>query len=178
MTTNWAGNIAYGAARWHWPETVEQLQELVSRSRQLRVLGSRHSFNRIADTPGDLISLDKLDPAVTIDRARMTVTASAGVRYGQLGQQLHQAGFALHNLASLPHISVAGAIATGTHGSGDSNGNLATAVAALEYITSGGEVRTVRRGDPEFDGFVVSLGALAPVVRVTLDVEPAYRVRQ
>jgi len=180
MTTNWAGNIAYGAARWHWPETVEQLQELVSRSRQLRVLGSRHSFNRIADTPGDLISLDKLDPAVTIDRARMTVTASAGVRYGQLGQQLHQAGFALHNLASLPHISLAGACATATHGSGDSNGNLATAVAALEIVTASGERLALSReesGD-ELNGAVVGLGGAGVVTKVTLDISPAVAVRQ
>jgi xylitol oxidase len=81
-------------------------------------------------------------------------------------------------MASLPHISVGGAIATATHGSGDAHGNLATAVAALELVTSSGDLVTAARGDPEFDGLVVGLGSLGAVTRLTLDVEPAYEVRQ
>ena len=127
---NWAGNYTYSAARLHYPETVEQVQDLVSRSAKVRALGSRHSFNDIADTPEDLISLARLDRVVALDRERSTVTVEGGARYGQLGQYLHAEGYALHNMASLPHISVAGAVATATHGSGDANGNLATAVAA------------------------------------------------
>ena len=180
MTTNWAGNITYSAAHWHKPETVDQVQEAVRRSRRVRVLGSRHSFNHIADTPGDLISLEHFDPVVTIDRERLTATVAGGVRYGQLGQQLHQAGFMLHNLASLPHISIAGACATATHGSGDRNGNLATAVAALEIVTASGEVVTLSReesGDV-FDGAVVSLGGLGVVTQVTLDITPAVDMCQ
>jgi xylitol oxidase len=178
--TNWAGNVTYGAARWHWPETVEQVQEVVNRSRRVRVLGSRHSFNRIADTPGDLISLEHFDHVVTIDRERLTATVAGGVRYGQLGQRLHQAGFMLHNLASLPHISIAGAGATATHGSGDRNGNLATAVAALEIVTASGELVTLSRENTggAFDGAVVGLGGLGVVTRVTLDISPAFEVRQ
>src|SRR5262245_18681662 len=131
---NWAGNYTYSAARLHHPKTVEQVQELVSRCRKLRVLGSRHSFNAIADSQEDLVSLENLDRMVAFDDARRTVTVYAGVRYGQLCPQLHREGYALHNMASLPHISIAGACATATHGSGDGNSNLATAVAAMELV--------------------------------------------
>src|SRR5215203_5061767 len=105
---NWAGNLTYGAANLHYPETVEQVQAVVRNSSKLKVLGSRHSFNTIADTSGDLISLEHFDPAITLDRERRTVTVAAGIKYGHLSQQLHREGYAVHNLASLPHISVAG----------------------------------------------------------------------
>jgi xylitol oxidase len=178
--SNWAGNITYQAARWHWPETVEQVQELVAHSHKLRVLGSRHSFNSIADSPGDLISLERFEPVVTLDRQRLTATVNAGVRYGQLGQYLHQQGYALHNLASLPHISVAGACATATHGSGDRNGNLATAVSALEFVAASGEVVVLSREQhPEqFNGAVVGLGGVGVVTRMTLDIAPTFEMRQ
>ncbi|HEX8229823.1 MAG TPA: D-arabinono-1,4-lactone oxidase [Chloroflexia bacterium] len=180
---NWAGNYTYTAPRLHYPETVEQLQELVSRSGKLKVLGSRHSFNDIADTPGDLVSLDRLgtsDPLVTLDRERHTATISAAARYGQINRQLHREGYALHNLASLPHISVAGACATATHGSGDRNGNLATAVSAMEIVTADGSVVNLSRGQDgdEFAGAVVGLGGLGVVTRLTLDVVPAFDMRQ
>jgi xylitol oxidase len=122
---NWAGNYTYRAARLHRPKTVEQLQELVARGSKLRALGTRHSFNDIADSSEDLISLEHFNQIMELDREHHTVTIEAGVRYGELGRWLHQKGYALHNLASLPHISIAGACATGTHGSGDQNGNLA-----------------------------------------------------
>lgn len=178
---NWAGNVTYSAARLHCPTTIEQLQELVVRSTcKLRVLGSRHSFNTIADCAEDLVSLENLDQTITLDRQRSTVTVSAGITYGQLCPQLHRTGYALHNTASLPHISVAGAIATATHGSGDSNGNLATAVAALELVKADGELITLaRENDGErFNGAVVGLGGLGVVAKVTLDVAPTFAVQQ
>jgi alditol oxidase len=141
------------------------------------VLGSRHSFNDIADAD-ELLSLDWLPAGVAVDHAAGTVSCSGAVRYGELAAALAAEGMALANLASLPHISVAGAVATGTHGSGDANGSLATAVAGLELVTASGETLTASRGDPDFDGLVVGLGALGVVTRVTLDVEPAYQVRQ
>ena len=174
---NWAGNYEYRAERLHRPATIEQVQEIVASAQQLRVLGSRHSFNAIADS-AELISLDGLPPDIVVHRAAGTVGCAPGVRYGELARALAVEGFALHNLASLPHISVAGAVATATHGSGYANGNLATAVAGLELVTSDGELLRVQRGDKDFDGLVVGLGALGAVTRVTLDVEPAYEVRQ
>src|ERR671920_1914136 len=126
----------------------------------------------------ELVTLDALPPDIVVDRAARTVSCSAAMRYGELAEALHAEGLALRNLASLPHISVAGAVATATHGSGDRNGNLATAVAGLELVTSGGEIIGISRGEPDFDGLVVGLGALGAVTRITLDVEPAYEVRQ
>jgi xylitol oxidase len=174
---NWAGTHAYRATRIHRPSTVAELQEIVAGAPRIRVLGSRHSFNDIADS-AELVSLEGLRADTVVDRERMTVSVGAGVRYGELAEALNAEGVALHNLASLPHISVAGAVATATHGSGDGNGNLATAVAGLQLVTSDGELIDVARGDPDFDGFVVGLGALGAVVRVMLDVEPSYEIRQ
>jgi len=178
--SNWAGNYQYDAARWHYPETVEQVQELVIRCHKLKALGSRHSFNSIADTAEDLISLDHLDQVLALDRERHTVTVEGGVKYGQLGQYLHREGYALHNLASLPHISIAGACATATHGSGDNNGNLATAVSAIEIVTANGELVVLSREQhgAQFPGAAVSLGGLGVITKLTLDLVPAFDMRQ
>jgi xylitol oxidase len=178
--SNWAANQRYGAARVHYPETVEDVQEIASRSTTLKALGTRHSFNDIADTRGDLVSLERLDEIVSIDSAARTVTVGAGVRYGRLCATLHAAGFALPNLASLPHISVAGACATATHGSGDANPVLAASVAALTMVAADGRIVNLARnrdGDA-FLGAVVSLGALGIVTELTLDVVPTFSMRQ
>jgi xylitol oxidase len=178
--SNWAGNYTYRAAQIHQPETVEQIQELVRRSQKIKALGTRHSFNDIADSPGDLISLEHFDKIVALDSDRRTVTVEAGVRYGQLARWLHGEGYALHNLASLPHISVAGACATATHGSGDRNGNLATAVSAMEFVTGEGDVVALSRAEnPEqFEGAVVGLGGIGVITRLTLDVSPTFQMQQ
>ncbi|MEW9530176.1 D-arabinono-1,4-lactone oxidase [Microbispora sp. NPDC049125] len=178
--TNWAGNITFGAERVERPTSLEQVRSLVGRSPKIRPLGSGHSFNDIADSPGSLISLDGLPSGVEIDGASGTVKVGASVRYAELGRRLHAEGYALANLASLPHISVAGSCATGTHGSGDTAGNLATAVSAIEMVTADGDLVELSRdadGD-RFDGAVVALGALGVVVTLTLDLVPAFEVRQ
>ncbi|MFJ7749666.1 FAD-binding protein [Arthrobacter sp. NPDC097144] len=175
---NWAGNLRYSAAEIAQPTTVEELQALVAAAPSVRAVGTRHSFNDIADSSGLMVNLEKLNGAPVLDEAAMTVTVPAGIRYGDLAGFLVERGYALHNLASLPHISVAGAVATATHGSGNRNGNLATAVAALELVTAEGGLLRVDRSSPDFNGMVVSLGALGIVTRITLDIEPAYEVRQ
>ena len=174
---NWAGSHEYRARALHRPATLDEVRAIVARAPRVRVLGSRHSFTDIADSE-ELIALDGLPAAVAVDRAAGTASAAAGMTYGALAEALGPEGAALHNLASLPHVSVAGAVATATHGSGDRNGSLATAVAGLELVTSGGDIVTMARGDADFDGLVVGLGAAGAVTRVTLDVEPAYEVRQ
>jgi alditol oxidase len=177
---NWAGNFEYNAAEIHHPKTLEQVKELARRGKKIRVLGSRHSFNRIADTTHELISLEHLGQVIALDKERLTITVAGGVRYGELSQYLHREGFALHNLASLPHISVAGACATATHGSGDSNRNLATAVSGMEIVTADGEVIVVSReqdGDL-FHGMVVGLGGFGIVTKLTLDIQPTFDVQQ
>lgn len=176
--TNWAGNVVFAARRYHRPTSVPELQKIVAGADRARVLGSGHSFNRMADTGGDLISLAALPRVVEISADRTSVRVDGGIRYGDLVADLDAAGLALHNLASLPHISVAGAVTTATHGSGERNGNLATAVAAIELIRPDGEQVTLRRGDPDFAGAVVGLGALGVVTALTLDVVPAFEIRQ
>lgn len=176
---NWAGNVAFAARRIHRPASVDELRRLVAGSERIRALGTAHSFSRVADGTGDLVETGGLPADLALDRERGTVTVGAGVRYGELGGFLHERGLALANLASLPHLSVAGACSTGTHGSGSRNGCLSTAVSALEIVTADGDLVTLRRGsDEDFAGAVVGLGLLGVVVRLTLDVRPAQAVRQ
>jgi xylitol oxidase len=177
---NWAGNHEISAARLHEPDSIERVQEIVRGARSVRVLGSRHSFNDIADSPGDLLSLARIPRTVEIDPAAPSVMVDGGIRYGELCGPLDTAGYALHNLASLPHISVAGACATATHGSGDRSGGLATAVSAMEVVTADGSIaRFARDREPgELDGAVVSLGGLGAVTKLTLDVQPTFLMRQ
>jgi alditol oxidase len=178
--SNWAGNYVYRAARLHQPKTVEQIQELVTHSDKLKALGTRHSFNDIADSAGDLISLEHFDKVVGLDPERRTVTVEAGIRYAQLARWLHGEGYALHNLASLPHISVAGACATATHGSGDHHGSLATAVSGMEMVTGSGDRLTFSREQDrdQMDGAVVGLGGLGVITKLTLDVSPTFEMQQ
>ena len=175
---NWAGNHTYVAERVHRPRSVEELREIVAGVERVRAFGTRHSFTDLADTPGELVSTQRLPEEIRIDAPAAQVRVSGGVRYGRLAQHLARNGWALANLASLPHISVAGAIATGTHGSGDRIGSLATAVAGLELVGPNGGLLHVTRDEPDFPGYVVSLGALGIVTHVVLDIEPVYAVRQ
>ena len=174
---NWAGNYHYGARVVHRPQTVEEVQALVSVAPRIRALGTRHSFTGIADSTA-LISLAELDSEIAIDGTAGLVTVPAGMTYAELSAALNSAGWALANLASLPHISVAGAVATATHGSGDAKGNLATSVVALELVTADGELLRTERGDADFPGLVVGLGAFGVVTRVTLAVEQYYEISQ
>jgi xylitol oxidase len=178
VSTNWAGNVTYRATETHAPTSVEQLQEIVAGSDRIRAVGSRHSFNAIADTDRAQVSVASLPPRLDIDETVREVTVAGGLRYGELVERLDAAGWALGNLASLPHISVAGAVATGTHGSGDRNGSLASAVSAVELVRPDGELVEVTRGDADFAGTVVSLGRVGVVTAVSLDVRPTFHVRQ
>lgn len=177
---NWAGNLTYSTSNVFEPKTVEEVQEIIKKCKKVRALGTRHCFNRIADSDENLLSTKNLNDISTIDATSRTITVGAGIRYGEFCAQLHEQGYAIHNLASLPHISVAGACATATHGSGMSNGNLATPVSAIEMVTASGELVSLsREKDPEaFHGAVVGLGALGVITKVTLDLIPAFSVRQ
>jgi alditol oxidase len=176
--TNWAGNYTYGAGQLLVPRSLDEVRAAAASSPALRVLGSMHSFNDIADSEGDQLSLTGLDPEIAIDSAARTVSFTGGVRYGELARALDDQGWALANLASLPHISVAGAVATATHGSGDRNRVLSTSVVALDLVTSSGELVRLRAGDVDFAGAVVGLGALGVVTRVELAIEPTFQVAQ
>ena len=176
---NWAKNITYGAPRQHQPSSVEELQGLVRSSSKVKALGTRHSFNQSADTPGDQIEMTNLNRILGLDTEGRTVTIEGGVRYGELCTYLDRRGYALHNLASLPHISVAGACATATHGSGLKNGNLATSVRSVDIVQADGSLVTLRRGrDADFHGAVVGIGALGIVARMALDLLPSFQMGQ
>jgi xylitol oxidase len=176
--TNWAGNITFGAARVHRPGTLDELRSVVAASDRVRALGSGHSFSPVADTTADLVSVAGLPATVDISTDRTTATVAAGMRYGEVAVALQAQGLALHNLGSLPHISVAGAVATGTHGSGPTLGSLSTAVRGLDLVTATGALLRLDRTDPRFPGAVVALGALGVVTAVTLAVQPTYDVAQ
>ena len=176
--TNWAGNITFGAPAFYCPASLGELRAVVGRARQVRVLGTGHSFNDMADSPGAQVSLAGLPPEVEVDSAASLVRVAAGLSYAGLAGELDRRGFALRNLASLPHISVAGACATGTHGSGPANQNLSAAVTGLELVTADGDVVELSRGDDGFGGAVVHLGALGAVTRLILEVVPSFQVSQ
>ena len=177
---NWAGNVEYGTDRVYSASSVEEVQEFVRKQSKLKVLGTRHCFNHIADSHDQFLSMKTMDKVVDLNAEARTVTIESGMTYGKLCPILESKGWALHNLASLPHISVAGACATATHGSGIRNGNLSTAVSGIEFVNAAGDVVKLSRAkDGEtFLGAVVGLGALGAVTRVTLDLQPSYQIQQ
>lgn len=178
--TNWAGNLTYSTDVLYSPKSLEEVQEIIRKADKIRPLGSKHCFNTIADSKVAQISLKSFNEVISLDKENSTVTIGSGMRYGDIAPYLLENGFALHNLASLPHISVVGAAATATHGSGVNNGNLATSLSAIEFVNAEGEIVSLSRekdGDT-FAGAVVNLGALGVVTKVTLDLVPAFEVRQ
>jgi alditol oxidase len=174
--TNWAGNVRFAPAAFAEPGSVSELQDRVASARQVRVLGSGHSFSPLAATDGLQISLRQLVSPAEVDPAARTASVCAGATYAQIGAELDAAGWALANMASLPQITVAGACATATHGSGLTNRCLAAAVTELELVTADGSLRTL--GTPDLAGAVVSLGALGVVTRLRLAIEPRFEVAQ
>ncbi|HEU5267217.1 MAG TPA: FAD-binding protein [Jatrophihabitans sp.] len=175
---NWSGNVAYSTEVLHRPAGVDQLQQLVADAPRIRALGTGHTFNTITDTDGALVTLAGLDPIVHIDPAARTVSAAAGMRFGELSSQLDAAGWALPNLGSLPHISLAGACATGTHGAGNANRCLAAAAVGIDFVQADGTLVSLDASDPAFPGSVLALGALGIATSLTLAIEPAFQVRQ
>ena len=175
MIANWAGNITFTAPDLLRPRSVGELRAMVARTPKVHALGAGHSFSPVADSPA-LITLDSLPQEIEIDSGNAAVRVSAGMRYAELAGHLDARGFALGNLASLPHISVAGAVATGTHGSGDRNGSLATAVTGIAMVTADGDLVTI--GQDEISGSVVALGGLGVVTSLTLALVPSFTIRQ
>lgn len=176
--TNWAGNQQYSARGLLRPHSIDELCEQVASSSKVKPVGSRHSFSTIADTAGDMLDLSALPRFFDLAEESRTVTIDAGMRYGELATRLQAHGWALENMASLPHITVVGSVATGTHGSGDSIPPLSAAVRSVEMILADGSLRQFHRGEEDFGGAAVNLGALGVVTRVTLDITPTFQVRQ
>jgi len=177
---NWAGNVEYGTDRVYSAGSLEEVQEFVRKQNKLKVLGTRHCFNHIADSHDQFLSMKAMDKVVDLSAEARTVTIESGMTYGKLCPILESKGWALHNLASLPHISVAGACTTATHGSGVKNGNLSTTVSGLEIVNAAGDVVKLSRqkNGESFQGAVVGLGALGALTKVTLDLQPTYQMQQ
>jgi len=177
---NWAGNLTYSTDHVQYPKSVAEVQQLIKKLPKLRALGTRHCFNTIADSKDDLVSTRDLNKVIAIDAKNHTVTVEGGIKYGELAPYLHQHGYALHNLASLPHISVAGSITTATHGSGIKNGNLSSAVTGLEIVIADGSVVHLSKATDleKLNAAVVGLGALGIITKVTLQIQSTYNMRQ
>ena len=175
---NWSGTVNFRDSEFASPSSIAEIQSLVASSAKIRARGSAHCFNEIADTSAIAISLEELSNEIEIDKDKRTVRVPAGMKYGELAVALHERGWAIHNMASLPHISVAGAVATATHGSGVGNGNLATAVKSLEVVLPDGSLKRVSEGETNFQGYVVGLGLTGVVVNLDLAIEPTFNVSQ
>ena len=181
--SNWAGNVNFTSASQESPSSVEEVQSIVRRAardgKRCRVAGSRHSFNRVADVGegGVWLSLRRMRSLLSVDMVGRAVV-QGGATYGEICPLLHARGWALHNMASLPHVTIAGAVSTATHGSGRGNQNLSSSVIAIELVTASGDIVDLARGHPEWDGAVAALGCLGVVTALTLQCEPAYAVKQ
>ena len=177
--TNWSKNLHYSTDHVYAPTSADEVPAIIKANAKIKGLGSRHCFNNIADSDHAQISMREVK-GIAIDAAAHTVTVGAGIAYGELAPVLDKAGFALANLASLPHISVGGTIGTGTHGSGIGNKNLSSAARAIELVKADGTVLKLSR-DHDGDRFktaVVHLGALGVLTKVTLDIVPRYDMSQ
>jgi len=175
---NWSGTVTFQDSKTLAPKSVDELAKIVATEAKIRARGSAHCFNAMADTNAVSVTFENMPQEIVIDKDRAIVTVLAGMKYGELAVALHDRGWALHNMASLPHISVAGAIATATHGSGVGNGNLASAVRGLEIVLPNGIIKKVTSEDPDFAGYVVGLGLLGIVSKVELAIEPTFNVEQ
>jgi xylitol oxidase len=176
---NWAGNIQFQDRKTIAPKNISEIQDIVRTNPKVKVRGTAHCFNTIADTKHLALLLDQMPKEIIIDQENKSVTVSAGLKYGEVAEELHKNGWALHNLASLPHISIAGAIATGTHGSGSNNGNLATAVKSFDVVLADGSLRNINSSDGDlFYGGVIGLGLIGVVVRVELEIQPTFNLGQ
>ena len=178
MSANWSGTVTFGDSNTFAPATTAELAEIIATNPKVRARGSAHCFNAIADTDAISVTFENLPHELVINKEKQIVTVSAGIKYGELAVALEKRGWALHNMASLPHISVAGAIATATHGSGVGNGNLATAVRGLEVILPDGSFKKINSDSPEFAGYVVGLGVAGIVISVDLAIEPTFSIEQ
>jgi FAD/FMN-containing dehydrogenase len=175
---NWARNITSRPAEWQAPDDEAAVQALVrgAAGRSVRVVGATHSFSAIAAPEQIAVTLDRLTGIVQCDDARVTVRA--GTRLGELNEALAAAGRALPIVGSIAAQTIAGMIATGTHGSSLVHGNLSSLVEGLRLVDGRGEVHALAGDDPRLDGARVHLGALGIVTEVTLRIGPAFQLAE
>jgi L-gulono-1,4-lactone dehydrogenase len=179
---NWAKTQSSAPVRWDAPCSEADVVALVRRARadgrRLRTVGAGHSWSQINLPEDCAVTLDDVGTAPRLDSAAETVTVSGGMRLRDLSAFLMARGLSLPIVGSIQAQSVAGAIATGTHGSSLVHGNLAGLVTSMRVVTGTGDVVAFDPGDPRFDGVRVHLGALGIVTEVTLRVQASRRLHQ
>jgi len=175
---NWSKNVDFNDRAFLQPESLAELQELARSNGKIRARGTAHCFNEIANTSSYAINLAKMPRVIEVNAENKSVKVSSGLTYGELAPVLHNQGWALNNLASLPHISIAGSISTGTHGSGIKNQNLSNQVLSLDIVTAEGELRHIDRANPAFNALVVGLGLGGIAYQYELKIETTFTIRQ
>jgi len=176
---NWAGNLTFSAKEYIEIDSISKLQSIVSKASGVKVLATGHSFNDIADTNQTQISIKNLSNKIEIDSIKKVVLVPAGMQYADVCRYLETKGWALFNTASLGEITVAGAMLTGTHGSGSNNPVLSDCVEGIEMVLESGEIFNISREDSdEFFGFVISLGALGVFTKLKLKIVESFSIKQ
>lgn len=173
---NWGGNFNYSTQNIQYPRSVAEVQQIVKNAGKLRVVGSRHSFSKIADSECTMLSTIGLNKIIGINGSIPSVTVQGGLTYTDLLTSLNTAGFALPNLASLAEISVGGAASTNAHGTGVANQALANHIRSMEIVLANGSLLTIGPNDPRLKGMAAGLGAFGVVTQLELKLVPAFNI--
>lgn len=179
---NWSGNQKWSPEIILYPTSEEEIKEIIQKAReddkQIRTIGSAHSFTPLNVTDSVLLSLDRLQGLVSVDHEQQQVTVRAGTKLYMLNELLAEEGLALENMGDINVQTVAGALSTGTHGTGIGFGNLSTQIVQLRLINGQGEVVVCSESENRdwFKAAQVSLGVLGVITEITLRCVPAYRL--
>jgi FAD/FMN-containing dehydrogenase len=181
--TNWVGNQSFSPASTASPhdeeEVTARVREAAERGQQVRVAGAGHSFTPVVQTDGLLLDLSALRGVVATDPTRKRATALAATRIHDFYEPLWAAGLALRNQGDIDTQQIAGAVATGTHGSGTRYTSLSGVVRGVRLVTASGEVREIGEDEPDLlHAAQVSVGMLGVVTQLELEVTDAYRLRE
>lgn len=179
---NWSGNLSFRPKQIASPSSVDEIVALVEKARDegksIRVYGAKHSWTPLIPTDDVLMHLDNWQGVERVDKETMTATVRAGTRLHRLGEELYSSGVSMANLGDIATQSIAGALLTGTHGTGQQLGILASQLVGVQIVTAKGDVLDWNEQDhpDEMNAVRVSLGALGIVVKMTLKVQPAYKL--
>ena len=179
---NWSKRIEWHPSQIEYPNTETDIQAVVKKAIQenktIRIIGSGHSFNPLWVTQHVLVSLDKYQGLVSVDKENLQATVKGGTKLFTLGNLLFEQGMAMENLGDIDVQSLAGTISTGTHGTGLRFGTISTQVRAIRFVNGKGEIVECSETENRdlFKAAQVSLGALGIITQITLQCVPAYRL--
>lgn len=179
---NWAGNIKWNPSEVAYPTTETEIQQVILRAandrKKVRIIGTGHSFTALCQTNDILVSLDKYQGIISVDKDKYQATVKAGTKLNVLGALLFKEGMAMENLGDIDVQSIAGTISTGTHGTGKAFGTISTQVIALKFVNGKGEIIecSETKNRELFKAAQVSLGVLGIITEVTLQCVPAYKL--